>query len=71
MANFDQVSALKPFKTMWRIRVKIIWVWKQYSARAGENIEMVLVDPSASHKELRTFSATFHSIIHVDLIEGV
>lgn len=49
MANFDQVSALKPFKTMWRIRVKIIWVWKQYSARAGENIEMVLVDPSASH----------------------
>ncbi|CDY57033.1 BnaC08g14900D [Brassica napus] len=27
---------------MWRIRVKIIWVWKQYSARAGENIEMFI-----------------------------
>lgn len=49
MANFDQVFALKPFKTMWRIRVKIIWVWKQYSTLAGESIEMVLVDSSVSH----------------------
>ncbi|XP_056851837.1 replication protein A 70 kDa DNA-binding subunit A-like [Raphanus sativus] len=46
MVTFDQVSALKPFKTMWRIRVKIIRLWKQYSARTGESIEMVLVDSS-------------------------
>lgn len=49
MATFDQVSALKPFKTMWRIRVKIIRLWKQYSARTGVSIEMVLVDSSVSN----------------------
>ncbi|CAF2058651.1 hypothetical protein Bca4012_099556 [Brassica carinata] len=46
MANFDQVSALKPFKTMWRIRIKIIRIWKQNTVPGGQSIEMVLVDSS-------------------------
>ncbi|KAH0857585.1 hypothetical protein HID58_085846, partial [Brassica napus] len=49
------VSALKPFKTMGKLR-------KQYSAQAGESIEMVLVYSSGEkiHATLPT---------HVDLIE--
>ncbi|KAF3607634.1 hypothetical protein DY000_02051382 [Brassica cretica] len=44
MAGFDEVSQLKPYKSMWRIKVKIIRIWKQYTAQGGETIEMVLVD---------------------------
>ncbi|XP_013745380.1 uncharacterized protein LOC106447986 [Brassica napus] len=44
MAAITAVSDLKPFKTMWKIRVKIIRLWKQYSASGGLTIEMVLID---------------------------
>lgn len=44
MAAITAVSDLKPFKTMWKIRVKIISLWKQYSAAGGLTIEMVLID---------------------------
>ncbi|KAH0897765.1 hypothetical protein HID58_047333, partial [Brassica napus] len=44
MASFCSVSDLKPFKTMWKIRVRIIRLWKQYSAAGGLTIEMVVVD---------------------------
>jgi len=48
MAGFDEVSQLKPYKSMWRIKVKIIRMWKQYTAQGGETIEMVLVDSKVS-----------------------
>ncbi|KAF8049671.1 hypothetical protein N665_2153s0005 [Sinapis alba] len=40
----NDVVDLKPFKTMWKIKVKVIRLWKQYSAAGGETIEMVLCD---------------------------
>lgn len=47
MAGFHQVSQLKPYK-LWRIKVKIVRLWKQYSAQGGETIELVLVDSNVS-----------------------
>ena len=44
MAAITVVSDLKPFKSMWKIRVKIIHLWKKYSAAGGLTIEMVLID---------------------------
>lgn len=44
MASLTVVCDLKPFKSMWKIRVKIIRLWKQYSAAGGLTIEMVLID---------------------------
>ncbi|KAG2313308.1 hypothetical protein Bca52824_024865 [Brassica carinata] len=44
MAVMNNVSDLKPFKSMWKVRVKIIRLWKQYSTASGETIEMVFVD---------------------------
>ncbi|ESQ33594.1 hypothetical protein EUTSA_v10009292mg [Eutrema salsugineum] len=44
MAFFNSVSDLKPFKSMWKIKVKIIRLWKQYYVAGGETIEMVLID---------------------------
>lgn len=48
MAGFDQVSQLKPYKSMWKIKVKIVRQWKQYSAQSGETVELVLVDSIVS-----------------------
>ncbi|CAF2133673.1 unnamed protein product [Brassica napus] len=44
MAAMNNISELKPFKSMWKVKVKIIRLWKQYSAAGGETIEMVFVD---------------------------
>ena len=48
MAAITAVSDLKPFKSMWKIQVKIIRLWKQYSAASGLTIEMVLIDSNVS-----------------------
>lgn len=48
MAGLDFVSDLKPFKSMWKIRVKVIRLWKQYSCAFGETMEMVLADSRVS-----------------------
>ncbi|KAG5395064.1 hypothetical protein IGI04_025027 [Brassica rapa subsp. trilocularis] len=48
MAGLDFVSDLKPFKSMWKIRVKVIRLWKQYSCASGETMEMVLADSRVS-----------------------
>ncbi|KAL0864345.1 hypothetical protein Bca101_043463 [Brassica carinata] len=45
-ANCDKVILLKPFKTEWKIMVKIIRLWRRYSIRGIESIEMVLLDAS-------------------------
>ncbi|KAH0866914.1 hypothetical protein HID58_073936 [Brassica napus] len=44
MDAMNFISDLKPKKSLWKIRVKVIRLWKQYSAAAGETIEMVFVD---------------------------
>lgn len=48
MAGLDFVSDLKPFKSMWKIRVKVIRLWKQYTCVLGETMEMVLADSKVS-----------------------
>lgn len=48
MAAMNNISELKPFKSMWKVKVKIIRLWKQYSAAGGETIEMVFVDSRVS-----------------------
>lgn len=48
MAAMNLISDLKPFKSMWKVKVKIIRLWNQYSAAGGETIEMVFVDARVS-----------------------
>ena len=45
---FDNVIDLNPMKTTWKIKVKIIRLWRQYFARDIESIEMVLLDSNVS-----------------------
>ena len=41
---FTPLKSLKPYKNAWRIQVKLLHVWRQYSVKAGESIEVILVD---------------------------
>ncbi|KAG2286718.1 hypothetical protein Bca52824_046322 [Brassica carinata] len=41
---FDDVNYLNPSKTSWKIKVKIIRLWRQHSRGTIDSIEMVLVD---------------------------
>lgn len=46
--NCDNVIDLSPAKTTWKIKVKIIRLWRQYSAGDIDSIEMVLIDSNVS-----------------------
>jgi len=49
MANFfDRVMDLSPAKTTWKIKVKIIRLWRQYSTCDIDSIEMVLINSNVS-----------------------
>lgn len=52
MAGFNNVSDLKPFKKMWKVRMSMVRLWKQYSSAGGLTIKMVLID---SNVNLYTF----------------
>ncbi|KAF3569930.1 hypothetical protein F2Q69_00059223 [Brassica cretica] len=49
MAAITDVCDLKQFKSVWKIRVKILRLWKQYSAATGLMIETVLIDSNVRH----------------------
>ncbi|XP_013665097.1 replication protein A 70 kDa DNA-binding subunit D-like isoform X2 [Brassica rapa] len=44
MASVTSIVDLKPFKTSWTIKVKVIRLWKQTTGGGGETIDMVLCD---------------------------
>ncbi|KAL0715408.1 hypothetical protein Bca4012_064730 [Brassica carinata] len=44
MSGMNFISDLKPNKSMWKISVRVIRLWKQYSATGGETIEMLFMD---------------------------
>ena len=48
MSGMHFISDLKPKKSTWKIKVKVIRFWKQNSAADGETIEMVFVDAKLS-----------------------
>ena len=45
---FDKVMDLSPAKTTWKIKVKIIRLWRQYSTGDIDSIEMVLINSNVS-----------------------
>ncbi|KAF8080239.1 hypothetical protein N665_0963s0004 [Sinapis alba] len=44
MSTFSYLLELEPNKSNWKIKTKIIRMWKQYSPVVGETIELVLCD---------------------------
>ncbi|XP_024014413.1 uncharacterized protein LOC112088379 [Eutrema salsugineum] len=38
------LADLKPFKTGWKVQVKVLHTWKQYQTKGGESLEIILAD---------------------------
>ncbi|KAF3496549.1 hypothetical protein DY000_02053277 [Brassica cretica] len=83
MAAITDVCDLKQFKSMWKIRVKILRLWKQYFAAAGLMIEPVLIDSNVRHlyslitflsqgssKILINFSFNHSCVNYMDILDG-
>ncbi|EFH40763.1 predicted protein [Arabidopsis lyrata subsp. lyrata] len=45
---FTPLADIKPFKTHWKIQVKIVHSWTQYTQFTGETVEMVLADTAGT-----------------------
>ncbi|KAG2252588.1 hypothetical protein Bca52824_082724 [Brassica carinata] len=56
---FDKVMDLSPAKTTWKIKVKIIRLWRQYSTGDIDSIEMVLINSNGD---------TIHATVNVDVV---
>ncbi|XP_020879722.1 uncharacterized protein LOC9312579 isoform X2 [Arabidopsis lyrata subsp. lyrata] len=46
--SITELNAVKPFKTQWKIQVKIVHSWIQYTQYSGETLEMVLADTTGT-----------------------
>jgi len=43
-ATFAYLKDMRPYKNAWRVQVKILHSWKQYTSNTGETIELVISD---------------------------
>ncbi|CAN6933121.1 unnamed protein product [Brassica oleracea] len=51
MSSIMQVTSfkdVKPFKSGWKVHVKVLHSWKQYNAVHGDTLEIVLYDENVS-----------------------
>ncbi|KAF3536263.1 hypothetical protein F2Q69_00025255 [Brassica cretica] len=56
---FDNIIELNPAKTSWKIKVKIIRLWRLHSCGNIDSIEMVLVDSNGD---------TIHATVNEDVL---
>ncbi|ESQ37019.1 hypothetical protein EUTSA_v10003082mg [Eutrema salsugineum] len=42
--RLTSLADLKPFKTGWKVQVKVLHTWKQYQTKSGESLEIILAD---------------------------
>ncbi|KAF8098010.1 hypothetical protein N665_0276s0011 [Sinapis alba] len=59
MSTYSYISELNPIKVVWKIKIKIIRRWTQYSPILGETIESVLCNQLGD---------TIHATIDKDLV---
>lgn len=44
MIKLSHLSDVKPFKSAWSVRVKVIHKWTSFNHQTGATLEMVLAD---------------------------
>ncbi|CAH2060514.1 unnamed protein product [Thlaspi arvense] len=65
MAAITHLSDLKPFKSQWRIHVKILKLWKQF-LNGVATLEIVIVN----EKTIINFWVTHNGVSFTDIHEG-
>lgn len=55
-ASFAFLRDIRPYKTSWRVQVKVLHSWRQYTSMIGETLELVLADSQVTlldHNEFK------------------
>ncbi|XP_023641902.1 uncharacterized protein LOC17891499 [Capsella rubella] len=47
-ASFTFLPDVRPYKTAWRVQVKILHTWRQYTSMTGETLELIVYDDKGS-----------------------
>jgi len=43
-ATFAYLKDVRPYTTAWRVQVKVLHSWKQYTQKTGETLELIFSD---------------------------
>ncbi|EOA29472.1 hypothetical protein CARUB_v100253441mg, partial [Capsella rubella] len=43
-ATFAYLRDIRPYKTAWRVQVKVLHSWRQYTNMTGETFELIFSD---------------------------
>jgi hypothetical protein len=55
-ATFGYLTDVRPYKTSWRVQVKTLHAWRQYTANTGETLEVVFSDETCGVLLLNKFT---------------
>jgi len=58
-ASFAFLRDIRPYKTSWRVQVKVLHSWRQYTSMTGETLELVLVDAQVSLQNIMYLHVIF------------
>ena len=58
-ASFAFLRDIRPYKTSWRVQVKVLHSWRQYTSMIGETLELVLVDAQVSLQNIMYLHVIF------------
>lgn len=47
--EISMLCDVHPFKTEWKVQVKVLHMWKSFNPHTGSYLEMVLADENVSH----------------------
>ncbi|KAL9808901.1 putative nucleic acid-binding protein [Arabidopsis thaliana] len=62
------LSDVKPFKTNWRVRVKILHLWRQTKDASGETLDVIICDENGSKMQItirKHYIGKFHRSLKV------
>lgn len=60
--KISNLSDVKPYKSAWRIHVKVLRTWDSFSLENGHSLEMVLTDENVSFIHYLIFYLTMFNI---------
>jgi len=66
-ATFAYLKDVRPYKNAWRVQVKILHSWKQYTSNTGETIELVISDEYYCYHIICTFTYT-QVLIYISVV---
>lgn len=63
-ASFTFLRDIRPYKTSWRVQVKVLHSWRQYTNLTGETLELVVADAQVTICVLKLLNYHIHTYLN-------